>query len=267
MKSYRLEVTFNISNVSASRATRVLTRFIDHVFQKAFPVKDSTVDNFEANDFCAFLEYINRSRRHGTWQCVCVRKIRIDKINLRDWPGRMPPISAWCPREAVKKIISFELESKTGVIIVISGRWLVMKSRSGYGSYLVSGSRSACVGRVGHQNISLFQFTAIQLQLIFNSTDADVSITLSRQTATHKLIEPRWMGMYGKFATRSPSGANKAQEKSSLSLIFVLMAVFWRLLPIASATDMKRLENRVRMIGSGPFGYFAPGLLDIDMMG
>ena len=37
-------------------------------------------------------------------------------------PGRIPPISAWCPRDAVKKIMFLDLESKTGVIRVISGR-------------------------------------------------------------------------------------------------------------------------------------------------
>ena len=33
-------------------------------------------------------------------------------------PGRMPPISAWWPRDAVKKIICFDLGLKTGVMIV-----------------------------------------------------------------------------------------------------------------------------------------------------
>ena len=39
-------------------------------------------------------------------------------------PGRIPPMSAWCPREAVKKMISFVDSSNTGLIIVMSGRWL-----------------------------------------------------------------------------------------------------------------------------------------------
>jgi hypothetical protein len=34
----------------------------------------------------------------------------------------MPPISAWWPLEAVKKMISPELSSNTGVMTVISGR-------------------------------------------------------------------------------------------------------------------------------------------------
>ena len=58
--------------------------------------------------------------------------------------------------------------------------------------------------------------------------------------------------MNGALATRSPSGAKRAQEKSSRALILVLMAVCWSDLPIASATLMKRLANRVRRIGSGP---------------
>lgn len=39
-------------------------------------------------------------------------------------PGRMPPISAWCPREAVKNIILLDWSSKTGLMIVISGKCL-----------------------------------------------------------------------------------------------------------------------------------------------
>lgn len=65
-------------------------------------------------------------------------------------------------------------------------------------------------------------------------------------------MDPKWMGINGAFATKSPSGANSAQEKSSRSLIFVLIAVCWRDRPIASATLMKRFAKRVRRIGSGP---------------
>jgi hypothetical protein len=41
-------------------------------------------------------------------------------------PGSMPPISAWWPREAVKNMISLLPWSKTGVMIVMSGRWLAL---------------------------------------------------------------------------------------------------------------------------------------------
>jgi hypothetical protein len=45
-------------------------------------------------------------------------------------PGRIPPMSAWWPREAVKKMISLRLVvglgegEKTGVMMVMSGRCL-----------------------------------------------------------------------------------------------------------------------------------------------
>ena len=68
---------------------------------------------------------------------------------------------------------------------------------------------------------------------------------------THKLMEPRWIGMNGAFATRSPSGANSAHEKSSRSFMFVLIAVCCKERPMASATLMKRFAKRVRRIGSG----------------
>jgi len=64
--------------------------------------------------------------------------------------------------------------------------------------------------------------------------------------------------MNGAFATRSPSGANRAQEKSNLSLMFVLIDVCCNERPMASATLMKRLAKRVRRIGSGPFLAFSP---------
>jgi len=74
------------------------------------------------------------------------------------------------------------------------------------------------------------------------------------------------MGINGAFATRSPSGANKAQEKSSRSLIFVLIEVCCKDRPIASATLMKRFANSVSNIGSGPLvGVLIrePGVSDI----
>ena len=74
--------------------------------------------------------------------------------------------------------------------------------------------------------------------------------------ATHKLIEPRWMGMKGALATRSPSGAKRAQEKSRRSLMFVLIAVCWSERPIASATLMKRFAKSVRRMGSGGLYFF-----------
>lgn len=70
---------------------------------------------------------------------------------------------------------------------------------------------------------------------------------------TDKLIDPRWIGMNGAFATRSPSGANRAQEKSRRSLMLVLIEVCCKDRPIASATLMKRLANSVSKMGSGPF--------------
>ena len=69
---------------------------------------------------------------------------------------------------------------------------------------------------------------------------------------TYKLMEPRWIGIKGALATRSPSGANSAQEKSRRSLMLVLIEVCCNERPIASATLMKRLAKRVSRIGSGP---------------
>ncbi len=65
-------------------------------------------------------------------------------------------------------------------------------------------------------------------------------------------MAPRWIGINGAFATNSPSGAKSAHEKSSRSLIFVLIEVCWSDRPMASATLMKRLAKRVSIMGSAP---------------
>lgn len=78
------------------------------------------------------------------------------------------------------------------------------------------------------------------------------ALRCTKPDITHKLMAPRWMGMNGALATRSPSGANRAQEKSSLSLMFVLIEVCWSERPIASATLMNRFAKSVSRIGSGP---------------
>ena len=51
-------------------------------------------------------------------------------------------------------------------------------------------------------------------------------------------IAPRWTGTWGAFATRSPAGLNRAQEKSSRSLMFTLMLVRCSIRPICSAIPM-----------------------------
>mmetsp|Transcript_2355 Transcript_2355/g.8379 ORF Transcript_2355/g.8379 Transcript_2355/m.8379 type:complete len:217 (+) Transcript_2355:1406-2056(+) len=63
---------------------------------------------------------------------------------------------------------------------------------------------------------------------------------------TAHCIAPKWTGRCGAFATRPPSGPNKAQLKSSLSLMLVEMEVRWRVLPICSAMLMKRCSKTER---------------------
>lgn len=82
---------------------------------------------------------------------------------------------------------------------------------------------------------------------------------------SHKLIAPKWIGMNGAFATKSPSGPNSAHEKSSRSLILVLIEVCWRLRPMASATLMNRLAKSVNRIGSGPFGSLIVAVVRVEV--
>ena len=64
------------------------------------------------------------------------------------------------------------------------------------------------------------------------------------------LIEPRWIGICGAFATSIPSGSKIAQEKSSRSLMLTEYAVFSRVRPICSAIDMNRLLKTSSITGS-----------------
>ena len=86
-----------------------------------------------------------------------------------------------------------------------------------------------------------------------NKRAHSINIMTDKEIYPHKLIAPRCIGIKGAFATNSPSGAKSAHEKSSLSLMLVLIDVCWRDRPIASATLMKRFAKSVSMIGSGPF--------------
>ena len=52
--------------------------------------------------------------------CAPSSKIVVDVGGID--PGRIPPMSAWCPRDAVKKITRAAAASKTGEMIVMSGR-------------------------------------------------------------------------------------------------------------------------------------------------
>ena len=56
--------------------------------------------------------------------------------------------------------------------------------------------------------------------------------------------------MWGALATRSPSGSNTAQEKSSRSLMFTEYDVLRSTTPVCSATDMNRLLNTSSITGS-----------------
>ena len=72
------------------------------------------------------------------------------------------------------------------------------------------------------------------------------------------------MGMNGAFATKSPSGPNSAHEKSSRSLILVLIEVCWRLRPIASATLMNRFAKSVNKMGSALFGSVIVAVVRVE---
>ena len=107
--------------------------------------------------------------------------------------------------------------SNTGVITVMSGRWVP----PWYGSFSMNTSP-------GRMRPALRSITAF---------------TLSP-------IEPRCTGMCGALAISWPFWSNSAQEKSRRSLMFTEQAVLASVSPICSAIAMNRLLKISSMIGS-----------------
>lgn len=117
------------------------------------------------------------------------------------------------------------------------------------------------MGRVGHKDVAFLQILSMELHLVLYRAKVHKRCIPLVTHKTHKLMDPKWIGINGAFATRSPSGANNAQEKSKRSLMFVLMDVCCKDRPIASATLMKRLAKRVNRMGSGELVFLVEAML------
>mmetsp|Transcript_856 Transcript_856/g.2500 ORF Transcript_856/g.2500 Transcript_856/m.2500 type:complete len:288 (+) Transcript_856:1618-2481(+) len=132
-------------------------------------------------------------------------------------PGALPPTSAWWPREAQKKAGRDESSSskKSGEMTVMSGRW-----------------EPPALGSLA------------------TTTSPGPRATLASWALTVSDMAPRWTGTWGAFATRPPSAAKRAHEKSRRSLMFTELAVRWRVRPICSAIDMKRWPKTPSKAGS-----------------
>jgi hypothetical protein len=68
MDTYRLEITLHVPYIPAPRTSRVLCWLINHILQKLFPIVNPAANDLERYNLCAFFEYIDRCRRHGSWQ-------------------------------------------------------------------------------------------------------------------------------------------------------------------------------------------------------
>lgn len=62
--TYSLQIALDIAKVSATRATRVLTRLIDHVLDEAIVIKHALANNLEAHNVSAFFKKVGRSGGH-----------------------------------------------------------------------------------------------------------------------------------------------------------------------------------------------------------
>jgi len=121
----------------------------------------------------------------------------------------------------------------------------------------------SCSWVVWDKNISFLNIFA-GLQLVANGYWRNwrpragvfrVSQIQRRERKLPSCIAPRWTGMWGALATKPPSGPNKAQEKSSRSLMLVDIEIRCRVLPICSAmlknNEQKRTGGRKQRNGMG----------------
>ena len=146
----------------------------------------------------------------------CASEVELGGIE----PGAMPPMSAWCPREATQN--TTRPSWNAGETTVMSGR-CEPPAFCGWLDTNTSPSR-----------------TSPRQYSIWNRTAA--------------LIAPRCTGMYGACATSPPVGEKRAHEKSRRSLMFTDTAVRRSTRPICSATDMNRCEYRESWTGSSGGG-------------
>jgi hypothetical protein len=125
-----------------------------------------------------------------------------------------------------------------------------LSKKEGYGWDV----RASSARGVGHQHIPFLQVLTMQIHLVLDRTfrSRNQPNIFNLFLRTYKLMDPKWIGIYGAFATKSPSGPNNAHEKSSRSLMLVLIEVCCNDRPIASATLINRFANKVKRIGSGP---------------
>ena len=79
----------------------------------------------------------------------------------------------------------------------------------------------------------------------------------SNAALTDAGMAPKCTGTWAAWATIWPWGSNMAQEKSRRSLILGEYDVRCKATPISSDTEMNRLLNTSRLIGSTAIGYLA----------
>ena len=63
-KRYRFQIALDISNISATRTSWILARLFDHVVDQTIAVKNTLIDDLEADYLSAFLVKIHRCGRH-----------------------------------------------------------------------------------------------------------------------------------------------------------------------------------------------------------
>lgn len=67
-RTHGFEVALNVAYVATPRAAWILTRVFNHKFVKTFLIKDTPVNDLEADDLRTLFKEVDRRWRHGTWQ-------------------------------------------------------------------------------------------------------------------------------------------------------------------------------------------------------
>ena len=155
-----------------------------------------------------------KKRMRGSVPAACASPIDDPSGRAAAAPG-LPPAPVRPPGGTFT--VRSAPSSNTGVITVTSGRWVPPL----YGAFTQKTS----------PGFILPAFSRMTVRML-------------------SLIEPRWMGMCGAFATSMPSGSKIAQEKSSRSLMLTEYAVFSSVRPICSAIDMNLLLKTSSITGS-----------------
>jgi hypothetical protein len=64
LRTYRLEIAFDVFDVATPRAAWILTGFVNHIFNQPLPVENTAIHDLEADYFSALFKEVDGGGRH-----------------------------------------------------------------------------------------------------------------------------------------------------------------------------------------------------------